>query len=90
MILMVFTQFISVGRIYDIVYHSFSVGCGAFFFNVTKDADAKTKLQDSYALVYSLGSLLMVAVMIFIDVIADILLRQQEYKQDSLLYLYYC
>ena len=32
-----------------------------------------------------LGSLLMVAVMIFVDVIADILLRQQEYKQGLII-----
>ncbi|MCB9308660.1 MAG: oligosaccharide flippase family protein [Lewinellaceae bacterium] len=64
---------------------AFRLGAEPFFFNVAKDADAKTKYKTVMHWFILLGSLLMVAVMIFIDVIADILLRQQEYKQGLII-----
>ena len=60
---------------------AFRLGAEPFFFNVSKDLDAKSKYKTVMHWFIILGTILMLGVVVFIDVIAAILLQQDVYKQ---------
>lgn len=64
---------------------AFRLGAEPFFFNVSKDLDAKLKYKTVMHWFIVLGTILMLGVVVFIDIIAAILLRQDIYKQGLMI-----